>query len=71
LMDNFRVLEPLVGFNAQAHAQSISLLILNDLSGETQQLSSASATSVLTILGVAILLLPVLVRTWQDFKGKK
>lgn len=71
LMDNFRVLEPLVGFNAQAHAQSISLMILNDLSGETQQLSSASATSVLTILGVAILLLPVLVRTWQDFKGKK
>jgi hypothetical protein len=25
---------------------------------------------VLTIIGVSILLLPVLVRTWNDFKGK-
>ncbi|NNE81668.1 MAG: sugar ABC transporter permease [Silicimonas sp.] len=70
LMDNFRVLEPIVGFNASAHAQSLSWIILNDLSGETQQLSAASATSVLTIIGVAILLSPVLVRTWRDFKGK-
>ncbi len=70
LMDNFRVLEPIVGFNASAHAQLLSWIILNDLSGETQQLSAASATSVLTIIGVAILLSPVLVRTWRDFKGK-
>ncbi len=70
LMDNFRVLEPIVGFNASAHAQSLSWIILNDLGGETRQLSAASATSVLTIIGVAILLSPVLVRTWRDFKGK-
>jgi len=70
LMDNFRVLEPIVGFQAQAHAQSLSYFILSDLSGETQQLSSAAATSVLTVIGVAILLSPVLVRTWRDFKGK-
>jgi multiple sugar transport system permease protein len=30
-------------------------------------LSSAAATSVLTIIGVAILLSPVLVRTYRDF----
>lgn len=70
LMDNFRVLEPIVGFQAQAHAQSLSFFILSDLSGETQQLSSAAATSVLTVIGVAILLSPVLVRTWRDFAGK-
>lgn len=70
LMDNFRVLEPIVGFNAAAHAQSLSWAILNDLSGETRQLSSASATSVLTVLGVVILLFPVLVRTWRDFRSK-
>lgn len=70
LMDNFRVLEPIVGFNASAHAQSLSWIILNDLGGETRQLSAASATSVLTIIGVAILMSPVLVRTWRDFKGK-
>ena len=71
LMDNFRVFEPIVGFNAQAHATSLSWIIFNDLGGETRQLSAASATSVLTIIGVAILLSPVLVRTWRDFKGKK
>jgi len=70
LMDNFRVFEPVVGFNASAHATSLSWIIFNDLGGETRQLSAASATSVLTIIGVAILLSPVLVRTWRDFKGK-
>ena len=70
LMDNFRVFEPIVGFNAEAHATSLSWIIFNDLGGETRQLSAASTTSVLTILGVAILLSPVLVRTWRDFRGK-
>ncbi len=70
LMDNFRVLEPIIGFNASAHATSLSWIILNDLGGETQQLSAAATTSVLTIIGVAILLSPVLVRTWRDFNGK-
>jgi ABC-type sugar transport system permease subunit len=70
LMDNFRVFEPIVGFNASAHATSLSWIIFNDLGGETRQLSAASATSVMTIIGVAILLSPVLVRTWRDFKGK-
>ena len=70
LMDNFKVLEPIVGFSAQAHATSLSWIILNDLGGETRQLSAASTTSVLTIIGVAILLSPVLVRTWRDFQGK-
>lgn len=71
LMDNFRVFEPIIGFNASAHATSLSWFIFNDLGGETRQLSSASATSVLTILGVTILLLPVLRRTWKDFREKK
>ena len=70
LMDNFKVFEPIIAFQAAAHAQSLSYFIFNDLQGETRQLSSAAATSVLTILGVAILLSPVLVRTWRDFKGK-
>ena len=70
LMDNFRVFEPIVGFNAEAHATSLSWIIFNDLAGETRLLSSAAATSVLTILGVSILLSPVLVRTWRDFKEK-
>ena len=71
LMDNFRVFEPIVGFNASAHATSLSWFIFNDLSGETRQLSVASASSVLTIIGVSILLFPVLLRTWKDFREKK
>jgi ABC-type sugar transport system permease subunit len=70
LMDNFRVFEPIIGFNAEAHATSLSWAIFNDLGGETRQLSSAAATSVITIIGVAILLTPVLIRTWRDFARK-
>ncbi|MFT5066839.1 MAG: ABC-type sugar transport system permease subunit [Reinekea sp.] len=67
LMDNFRVFEPIVSFSAQAHATSLSYAIFNDLGGETRLLSSAAATSVLTSIGIAILLSPVLIRTYRDF----
>ena len=71
LMDNFRVFEPIVGFSAQANATSLSFAIFNDLRGQNSQLfGSAAATSMLTILGVIILLTPVLIRTWREF-GKK
>jgi ABC-type sugar transport system permease subunit len=70
LMDNFRVFEPIISFSASAHATSLSYAIYNDLGGETRLLSSAAATSVLTIIGIAILLSPVLVRTWRDFDRK-
>ncbi|MGF1705354.1 carbohydrate ABC transporter permease [Enterovibrio baiacu] len=71
LMDNFRVFEPIVGFAAEAHATSLSWLIFNDLRGTDSQLfGSAGATSMLTILGVAILLMPVFIRTWRDFNRK-
>ena len=68
LMDNFRVFEPVVGFNASASATSLSWIIYNDLFGQQQLFGSAAATSMLTILGVCILLMPVLVRTWRQYK---
>lgn len=71
LMDNFRVFEPIVGFNASANASSLSSAIFDDLHGQNAQLfGSAAATSMLTIIGVVILLLPVLVRTWREFSRK-
>jgi len=71
LMDNFRVFEPIVGFSAQANASSLSWSIYNDLSGQVDQLfGSAAATSMLTIVGVIILLSPVLVRTWREFNRR-
>lgn len=71
LMDNFRVFEPIVGFSAEANATSLSWLVFNDLvSQDAAQFGSAGATSVITIIGVLILLAPVLIRTWRDFNRK-
>jgi ABC-type sugar transport system permease subunit len=71
LMDNFRVFEPIVGFSAEANATSLSWLVFNDLVGQDSQLfGSAAATSVITIVGVLILLTPVLRRTWREFNRK-
>ncbi|SHJ27221.1 carbohydrate ABC transporter permease [Wenxinia saemankumensis] len=71
LMDNFRVFEPIVGFSAEANATSLSYLIYSDLRGQdTPLFASAAATSVLTTLGVIVLLTPVLIRTWRDFNRK-
>ena len=71
LMDNFRVFEPIIGFNAEAHATSLSWIIFNDLGGETRQLSAAATSSILTIFGIIILLIPVLIKTWIEFDFKK
>jgi multiple sugar transport system permease protein len=71
LMDNFRVFEPIVGFSAEANATSLSYQIYRDLRGsEAPLFGSAAATSMLTIFGVIILLMPVLIRTWRDFNRK-
>ncbi|MBO6639715.1 MAG: sugar ABC transporter permease [Roseitalea sp.] len=71
LMDNFRVFEPIVGFAAEAHATSLSYIIYTDLRSQITRFNSAAATSVLTIIGVAVLLTPVLIRTWRDFNRKR
>ena len=71
LMDNFRVFEPIIGFSAASSATSLSYLIYNDLrASESPLFGSAAATSLLTILGVIILLMPVLRRNWRDFNRK-
>ncbi|WP_422378408.1 carbohydrate ABC transporter permease [Roseibium sp.] len=71
LMDNFRVFEPIVSFRAEAHATSLSWIIYNDLRESGNPLyGSAGATSMMTVIGVVILLTPVLIRTWRDFNRK-
>ena len=71
LMDNFRVFEPIISFQAQAHASSLSTIIFYDLRESGNPLfGSAGATSMMTICGVVILLTPVLIRTWRDFSRK-
>ena len=68
MMDNIRVFEPILGFSAEASAQSFSWLIYNDLRNiEVMNFGSAASTSILTIIMVGILLTPVLFKTWREF----
>lgn len=72
LMDNVRVFEPIVGLSAQANATSLSYLIYSDLRGQQSPLfGSASATSMMTIAGIIILLLPMLLRSRRDFRQRR
>jgi len=72
LMDNFRVFEPIIGFSAQGSAQSLSWLIYDNLVNEEVILfGSAAATSIMTIIGIAIILAPVLIRTWREFRTER
>ena len=71
IMDNFRVFESIIGLSATANASSLSILIFTDLmTNEAPLFGSAAATSMLTILGIAILMLPAIVRSWKDFRQK-
>ncbi|MEZ5776986.1 MAG: sugar ABC transporter permease [Paracoccaceae bacterium] len=71
LMDNFRVFEAIIGFSASASATSLSYLIYSDLrAGDSPLFGSAAATSMLTIIGVIILLTPVMIRNWREFNRK-
>ena len=63
------VFEPIIGFSAEGSAQSLSWLIYDNLVNEEVILfGSAAATSMMTIIGIAILLAPVLIRTWKEFR---
>ena len=67
LMDNFRVFEPIISFNAAANATSLSFLIYSSLNTQTTQLfGSAAATSVITIGFIAVLIVPVLLRIARE-----
>ena len=68
MMDNIRVFEPILGFSAEASAQSFSWLIYYDLRNiEVMNFGSAASTSILTIIMVGVLLTPVLIKTWREF----
>ena len=71
IMDNFRVFESILGLNASAYASSLSILIFNDLrSSDSPLYGSAAASSMLTILCIAILMFPSMINSWSSFKQK-
>ena len=73
LMDAYRVFEEIVGFRAQAHVQSLQWitydLLQPDDSGN-RAISRASASAMLTMVGIVIILIPPLRRTWREQRGK-
>ncbi|MEL0636467.1 sugar ABC transporter permease [Marinomonas sp. TI.3.20] len=71
LMDTYRVFEEIIGFASQAHVISLQWLTYNFLEPDdtgNRAISSASASSMLTMVGIIILLAPVLKRTLRDQK---
>ena len=72
LMDSYRAFEEIVGFSSQAHVISLQWLTYDLLQPDdsgNRSISRASASAMLTMVGIVLLLLPLLRRTWKDFTG--
>jgi multiple sugar transport system permease protein len=73
LMDTYRVFEEIVGFASQAHRISLQYLTYQYLTPDytgNRAIARASASAMLTMLGVIVLLIPILVRTWREHYQK-
>lgn len=71
LMDSYRVFEEVVGFRSQAHVISLQWLTYDLLTPDdagNRSISRASASAMLTMVGIVILLIPLLRRTWRDHR---
>jgi multiple sugar transport system permease protein len=74
LMDAYRVFDEIVGFRADAHVISLQYLtydfLIPDSTGN-RSISRAAASSMLTMIGIIILLIPLLRRTWAQHRGAR
>lgn len=73
LMDSYRVFEEVVGFASQAHVISLQWLTFDLLTPDNtgnRAIGRASASSMLTMIGIVILLVPLILRTWRDQRGR-
>ena len=73
-MDSYRVFEEIIAFSSQAYVISLQfitydLLTLDDTGN--RYINRASSSAMLTMIGVIILLIPLLKRTWNDYSGGK
>ena len=72
LMDCYRAFDEIIGFSSQAHRISLQFLTFDLLEPDdsgNRSISRASASAMLTMIGIAILLIPLLRKTWRDHKG--
>lgn len=68
LMDSYRVFEPVIVLTQGAFTTSVQYLTYFILLQEHNPYK-ASAAAVLTLIGILILLIPLLVKTWREQKG--
>ncbi len=69
LMDSYRVFEEVIGFSSEAHRISLQWLTFSFLTPDetgNRSITRASASSMLTMVGIVLLLIPLLMRTWRD-----
>lgn len=72
LMDAYRAFEEVIGFSSESHRITLQFLTYDYLQPDdagNRQISSASASAMLTMIGVVILLAAPLRRTWRDHRG--
>lgn len=69
LMDTYRAFDEIVGFNAQAYRISLQWLTFDLLTPDdvgNRSIGRAAASAVLTMIGIAILLIAPLRNTWKE-----
>lgn len=74
LMDSYRVFEEVIGFRSEAHVISLQWLTFDYLTPDdsgNRSIARASASSMLTMIGIVLLLIPLLKRTWRDHRGNR
>ena len=72
LMDAYRAFEEIVGFSSQGFVISLQWLTYDFLTPDdsgNRSISRASASAMLTMIGIVLLLAPLLRKTWQDYRG--
>lgn len=65
MMDAYRVFEPVLVFGSNLFANSLQYLTYYVLSVE-KNVHKAAAYAILTVVGIVVLLIPVLARTWRE-----
>jgi multiple sugar transport system permease protein len=73
LMDAYRVFEEVVGFRSEAYVISLQFLTYDFLTPDNtgnRAIGRASASSMLTMVGIVLLLIPLLRRTWREHRGR-
>lgn len=68
VMDAYRVFEPVLVFGSNLYANSLQYMTYTILNSEDNP-GKAAAAALLTVLGIVVLLIPVLRRTWREHRA--